>query len=86
MKKLITSLLITTILFTTSCTDGLRAKVRGLGSPHRVTLYSGGHAVREWTSTGAVSNEQQSDGFYFEDAGTHHLIRVSGTVVIETLN
>lgn len=69
----------------TGCKDSDRAQWRSMSSKHRVTVYSGGKAVGVWTSTGNVSNQEHSDGYYFEDEETHKLIEVSGTVVIEQL-
>ena len=68
----------------TGCKDATRAQWRALGKRHKVTLYSaGGSVIREWTSTGNVSNEEHSDGWYFEDLKTHKLVEITGTIVIE---
>lgn len=67
----------------TSCTAAGRANLGAIGSNHKVLLYSGGQLVGQWESYGVVHNEGQSDGFYFEDAKTHKLIELTGTVVIE---
>lgn len=63
-----------------------RAKLSGLGSDHKVEMYSGGKLVREWVSDGKVINESNSDGYFFEDKETGKLIEVSGDVVITRLN
>jgi len=76
-------LLIWAILSTTGCTSADRAKLSAFGSHHKITLYSGGIAVRTWHSSGAINNEEHSDGFYFMDDSTHRLVRVSGQIVIE---
>lgn len=55
------------------------------GKPHRVTLYSGGRVVREWTTDRKVRSQNQSDGWYFRDSKTGALVRVSGNVVIEVV-
>ena len=68
------------------CSDAEQAKIAGYGNKHHVTLYSGGEAVQKWTTTGKVSSEGQSDGYYFMDEKTGHLIEVSGNVVIEMLD
>lgn len=65
------------------CKDATRAQWGAMGSKHIVTVYSGGAAVKVFHSTGNVSNQEQSDGYYFEDAATHKLVEVAGTVVIE---
>lgn len=78
--------LATTALFAlASCTDAQRAKVGGLGDEFKVEMYSGGKLVRTWTSTGKVSNEENTDGYYFKDKATGKLIEVSGDVVITKL-
>lgn len=69
----------------TSCTDAKRAKVGGLGDQFKVEMYSGGKLVREWTSTGKVSIEEGTDGYYFKDKDTGKLIEVSGDVIITKL-
>jgi hypothetical protein len=69
------------ILFV-GCTDGFYKRFAVLGDPAKITCYSGGKVIYEGTSTGKVGAEEQSDGWYFEDADTHKLVRVSGDCVI----
>jgi hypothetical protein len=71
------------LLLGSGCTDAEMAERVSLGSRCRVTLYSGGKPVREWVSTGKVQTEEKSDGWYFMDAGTSKLVRVSGDVTVE---
>jgi hypothetical protein len=52
------------------------------GDPQYVRFYSGGVMVAEWTTTGQVLNEGQSDGYIFKDAATGQMVRVSGEVII----
>lgn len=66
-----------------SCTSADRAKLGSIGSHHKITLYSGGIAVRVWHSSGVIQNEEHSDGYYFMDDTTRRLVRVSGDLVIE---
>ena len=42
-----------------------------------------GTVIKVWESTGNVSNEAQSDGWYFKDEATGKLVEVTGTLVIE---
>lgn len=65
------------------CTDAEKSRIGSLGSKFKVTLYSNGDAVRTWQSTGKVMTETDSDGWYFTDASTNKLVRVSGSVVVE---
>ena len=68
------------------CKDATMAQFKSLGSHHRVTLYGvDGKVIKQWTATGNVSNQSQSDGWYFEDEATGKLIEVTGTLVIEQL-
>lgn len=76
-------LAVSIVLMLVGCKDATRAQWGAMGSKHTVTVYSGGIAVKVFHSTGNVSNQGQSDGYYFEDAATHKLVEVSGTVVIE---
>lgn len=82
MKK-IASLLAACLLFS-GCKDATWAQFHSLGSKHRITMYSaGGQIIHVWESTGNVSNEEHSDGWYFEDAATHKLVELTGALVIE---
>jgi hypothetical protein len=73
------------LLTLTGCKDATRAQWGSLGTRHRVTVWSGGVAVKTYISTGNVSNQGQSDGWYFEDEATHKLVEVAGTLTIEQL-
>lgn len=68
------------------CTDAARSSLASYGSKHKIELYSGGQMVREWTSTGKVVNEQDSDGYYFCDAETNVVVRVTGDLVITPIS
>lgn len=61
------------------------ARDKAWGRDHRITLYSGGKAVREWKSSGKVLPEKESDGWYFRDSKSGSLVRVSGTAVVEVI-
>jgi hypothetical protein len=80
MKKIIFITLV--ILTLTSCKDATKAQYNALGKPHIIKQYSGGKLIGEWVSTGNVSNEESSDGWYFEDATTGKLIEVTGDIQI----
>ncbi len=64
------------------CSNADMSQIEALGSPAQITCYSGGHAVFDAHSTGKVSTERGSDGWYFEDAATERPVRVSGQCVI----
>jgi hypothetical protein len=68
------------------CKDATRAQFNALGKRHRITLYGcDGKVIKEWISTGNVSNQEHSDGWYFEDEATHLLVEVAGPLVIEVI-
>ena len=65
------------------CTDSRRAKFGGLGSEFHIEMINcDGSVAREWTSTGKVESEANSDGYFFMDKATGNLIEVTGRVVI----
>ena len=70
------------VLCLVGCTDAEISQLQSYGSPHRIELWSGGQKVREWTSTGKVLSESESDGYYFCDKETGKLVRVTGDLVI----
>lgn len=83
-KKLIMLLTIAFIL--TSCTDAKWSKIKGYGKEFTVTKVSSynGDTLNVWTSTGKVKSEKNSDGYYFLDKKTGHLIEVTGDIIIES--
>jgi len=80
MKKILGLVVLAALIG--GCSNATMAKVESMGSRHHVQLYSGGKLIGEWTSTGAISNEENSDGFYFQDENTGKLIRVSGDAIV----
>ena len=64
------------------CTDGGMKQYTTIGSSGHIKCYSGALLIYEGDSTGKIATEHQSDGWYFEDAATHKLVRVSGACVI----
>jgi hypothetical protein len=81
MKKILLGLLlITTVL---SCKDATKAQFDALGKEHVIVQYGcDGHIINRWCSTGNVSNEGNSDGWYFEDSASRKLVEVTGMLVI----
>ena len=81
MKK--TAILLLAIVALSSCKDSTMAQFKSMGSHHIITLYaSDGKEIKTWESTGNVSNEQNSDGWYFEDVTTGKLVEIAGTMII----
>lgn len=73
------------VMLASGCTDATQSKIMGYGDQYKVEMYSGGQKVREWTSSGKVKSEANSDGYYFMDKETDKLIEVAGDVVITQL-
>ena len=70
-------------LLLAGCSDANVAQFTSIGSTATVTCYSGGKEIYKGHSTGKVHTEEHSDGWYFEDAASHRLIRVSADCLIE---
>lgn len=84
MKKL---LLISLLLIVISCTDASYQKYIGsINEEFKIEMYSGGTLVRTWTSTGKVTNEDNSDGYGFVDKATKKYVRVSGDLIITQID
>ena len=84
MKKLLLGALLS--LSVLSCTDAEQAKIGAFGDTFKVELVNcDGTISHSWISTGKVSNSQNSDGYYFNDAKSGTLIEVSGNVIITRL-
>ncbi|MDY6898654.1 MAG: hypothetical protein SWZ49_11335 [Cyanobacteriota bacterium] len=93
MSKLTTILLTISflvIIFLSGCTStkehNWTQKLSNiLGDDYRVTLYSGGKAVREWQLRhGIVNHEKKDDGWFF--SCRKHLVVIRGEeIVIEPL-
>jgi len=84
MKKAVLAVLTLATLTLFGCTDAQRQQVDSFGSKHHVTLYAAdGHVIKQWEATGNVSNETQSDGWFFRDEATGKLVEITGTIVIE---
>ena len=80
MKKI---LLISFLFLTYACTDAKKAKFGGFGSKFQIEMLNcDGSVSRTWISSGKVSSEQNSDGYYFMEQGTGKLIEVTGRLVI----
>jgi hypothetical protein len=65
------------------CSDARIAKFQALGTPARVTCYSGGRVILDDFSTGKVLSESESDGIYFNSRTTGRLIETSADCVID---
>lgn len=65
------------------CTDAGWAKVTALGTPARVTCYSGGKVILDDFSTGKVASEDGSDGIFFNSRTTGRLVETSADCVID---
>jgi hypothetical protein len=82
MKRFLPLLLLCVAL---GCSSAERSRM-GFGhmmTDYKVTLYSGGQAVRTWNTKGEVLSEEKSDGYYFVDKATGKRVEVSGSILIE---
>lgn len=71
------------LMFTlTGCTDADRAKFAAYGDAGTIVCYSGGKEIYNAKSTGKISSETQSDGWFLKEEGSGDLIRVSGDCVV----
>ena len=85
MKNLL--LVSSLILFFYACTDAKKAKIGGFGSKFQIEMLNcDGSVARTWISSGKVSSEQNSDGYYFMEEGTDRLIEVTGRLIITKIN
>lgn len=84
MKKLLFILTLSLMLF--SCTDATQAKLGSYNDNFKIELVNcDGTVTHSWISTGKISSEENSDGYYFLDAKTQELITISGNVIITRL-
>jgi hypothetical protein len=84
MKKLLLGAILSFSVL--SCTDAQQAKIGAFGDTFKVELVNcDGTISHTWISTGKVSNSENSDGYYFNDAKSGTLIEVSGNVIITRL-
>lgn len=82
MRKLGLLVLISSLSLA-SCTDAKRSKMLGHGSTFKVELINcDGTVAKTWISTGKVSSEASSDGYFFKDSESGNLVEVTGTIII----
>ena len=65
-----------------ACSDASVKQWTTIGSPAHIKCLSAGVVLYEGDSTGKVKSEKDSDGWFFEDALSGKLIRVSGDCLI----
>jgi len=79
-KHIASALVIVTLA---SCTDARFAQITSIGSAAHIRCYSGSLLIYEGDSTGKVATERNSDGWFFKDAKSGKLMRISGSCVVE---
>lgn len=74
----------TLIVLLSGCSDAERSKMtnRLAGEEASVKCYSGDLLIYDGVSTGKISTEQSSDGYYFREKSSGDLVEVSGNCVI----
>lgn len=85
MKGIIFAVVIAFALIVLSgCSDAARSKLfnRLTGEEASVKCYSGDLLIYDGVSTGKISTEQSSDGYYFREKSSGDLVEVSGNCVI----
>ena len=81
MKKLL--ILSSILLFTFSCSDAKKAKIKGRGSEFRIEMLNcDGTVARSWISTGRARSGKNSEGYYFMDKPTGLLVEITGRIII----
>ncbi|MCP3684034.1 MAG: hypothetical protein GY861_15235 [bacterium] len=80
MKAIFATILLAAALI--GCTDAKRSKLFNLGDSAKITCFSGGIVIYKGESTGKISSEANSDGYYFREKGSNRLMEVSGNCVI----
>lgn len=69
------------LIILTGCSDGFVGKLQSFGAKRSIECYSGGKLIYKGTSSGKISSEANSDGYYFlVEPGK--LLEVSGNCVI----
>jgi hypothetical protein len=74
--------LLTALLVIAGCTDAQYGQWNSLGEPAIIDCFNGTQPIYHGRTLGKISTEQGSDGWFFIEVGTGHLIRVSGACVI----
>ena len=62
--------------------EHIMQQLTSLGQSGHIKVYSGGVLIYEGDSTGKIS-KYNSNGYYFEDAKTRKLVRITGDIIIE---
>lgn len=83
MKK---GILLLILISLASCTDARRAKLGGYGEDFKVEMLSSatGQVIKTYHSSGKVSSEGQSDGYFFMDKETGELTEIAGGIIVIT--
>ena len=80
MKKLF--ILAVVAVLVCGCTDAEVGKFTSLGDSAKVECWSGDTKIFDGLSSGKVSSERDSDGYFFKDSKTGKFMEVSGNCVI----
>lgn len=70
------------LAFLSACTDADMAHACSFGTRAHIEQWSGDSCIHRYTSSGKVSTESKSDGYYFKDSASGRFVRISGTVNI----
>ena len=75
-------IVVAVLVASSACTDAQRGKIGAFGDSASVKCWSGGQKIFEGQSSGKVSSEENSDGYFFRDAADGKFKEVSGNCVI----
>ena len=78
MKKLLLSFILLSLI---GCTDAIVGKIRSYGASAKVRCWSGGQIILDEESSGKISSEQNSNGYYFISKKTDEMIEVDADCV-----
>ena len=73
--------IIAAAVFSSGCTDAMMGKFKSLGSAARVRCWSGGQLIVDTVSSGKISSEANSNGYYFVERSSGDVIEVDADCV-----
>ena len=73
------------VVMISGCTDATRSKFFSFGESRTIECYSGGKLIYKGKSSGKISSEANSDGYFFKEAKSGQLIEVSGDCILRSI-
>jgi hypothetical protein len=72
---------IITAVLCSGCTDAMMGKFKSLGNSARVRCWSGGQLIVDTVSSGKISSEANSNGYYFVEKSSGDVIEVDADCI-----